>query len=144
MPWIEQMQSANWGQAGSIALGAYGLGCIATGYYLVLFWKGLDVRETGSGSSGAKNVGRLLGWPGFMLTVLGDIGKGAFAVWAARHFTPDERIVAVALLAVVAGHLWPVQLLFRGGKGIATSLGALLVYDHYLTIAFLIVFAFGF
>jgi len=144
MPWMQQLQSANWSQASSIALGAYGLGCIATGYYLVLFWKGQDVRETGSGSIGAKNVGRCLGWTGFLLTVLGDIGKGAFAVWAARHFTTDERIVGLALLAVVVGHLWPVQLFFRGGKGIATSLGGLLMYDHYLTMAFLIIFAIGF
>jgi glycerol-3-phosphate acyltransferase PlsY len=102
------------------------------------------VRETGSGSVGAKNVGRILGWPGFVLTVLGDLGKGVFAVWAARYFTNDERMVALALVSVVAGHLWPVQLLFRGGKGIATSLGALLIYDHYLTMAFVIVFAIGF
>jgi glycerol-3-phosphate acyltransferase PlsY len=141
---MEQLQSANWSQASSIGLGAYGLGCITTGYYLVRLWKGLDIRETGSGSVGAKNVGRVLGWPGFLLTVLGDIGKGAFAVWAARQFTTDERIVALALLAVVLGHLWPVQLVFRGGKGIATSLGAMMVYDHYLTMAFIIVFAAGF
>jgi glycerol-3-phosphate acyltransferase PlsY len=141
MPWMEQLQSANWSHAGSIGLGAYGLGCIATGYYLVLLSKRMDIRETGSGSIGAKNVGRILGWPGFILTVLGDIGKGSFAIWAARHFTTDERIVALALVAVVIGHLWPVQLMFRGGKGVATSLGALLVYDHYLTVAWVISFA---
>jgi glycerol-3-phosphate acyltransferase PlsY len=141
---MEQLQSANWSQASSIALGAYGLGCITTGYYLVLLWKGVDVREMGSGNVGARNVGRILGWPGFLLTVLGDIGKGAFAVWAARHFTTDERIVGLALLAVVMGHLWPVQLLFRGGKGIATSLGGLLIYDHYLTTGFVILFAAAF
>jgi glycerol-3-phosphate acyltransferase PlsY len=141
---MQQLQSANWSQASSIALGAYGLGCITTGYYLVLFWKGMDVREVGSGNVGAKNVGRILGWPGFFLTVLGDIGKGAFAVWAARHFTTDERIVGLALVAVVVGHLWPVQLFFRGGKGIATSLGGLLIYDHYLTTAFLVLFAAAF
>jgi len=138
---MEQLQSANWSHAGSIGLGAYGLGCIATGYYLVLLSKRMDIRETGSGSIGAKNVGRVLGWPGFILTVLGDIGKGSFAIWAARHFTTDERIVALALVAVVIGHLWPVQLMFRGGKGVATSLGALLVYDHYLTVAWVISFA---
>ena len=141
---MEQLQSANWTQVCSIALGAYGLGCVTTGYYLVLLWKGIDVRETGSGNVGAKTVGRILGWPGFVLTVLGDLGKGAFAVWAARYFTNDERMGALALVSVVAGHLWPVQLLFHGGKGIATSLGALLIYDHYLTMAFVIVFAIGF
>ena len=144
MPWMEQLRSANWNQASSIALAAYGLGCITTGYYLVKLWKGLDIRDLGSGSVGAKNVGRTLGWPGFVLTLLGDFGKGAFAVWGARHFTTDEHIVALAILAVVAGHIWPVQLYFHGGKGIATSLGALLVFDGYLTTGFVVLFALAF
>src|SRR4051812_50100689 len=126
MPWMEQLQSANWSHAGSIGLGAYGLGCIATGYYLVLLSKRMDIRETGSGSVGAKNVGRILGWPGFLLTVLGDIGKGSFAVWAARHFTTDDRIVALALLAGGMGDLLPGQMGFCGGKGGADSLGGVL------------------
>jgi glycerol-3-phosphate acyltransferase PlsY len=138
---MQQLQSANWSQAGSICLAAYGLGCFTTGYYLLKLCQGQDIRELGSGNVGAKNVGRVLGWMGFLLTVLGDVGKGAFAVWAARHFTTDERIVALAMIAVVAGHIWPVQLYFRGGKGIATSLGALLVYDYYLINAFIILFA---
>jgi glycerol-3-phosphate acyltransferase PlsY len=144
MPWMEQLRSANWNQASSIAFAAYGLGCITTGYYLVKLWKGVDIRDLGSGSVGAKNVGRTLGWAGFFLTLLGDVSKGAFAVWGARHFTTDERIVAMAMIAVVAGHVWPVQLYFHGGKGIATSLGALLIFDGYLTTAFLILFALAF
>ena len=141
MPWIEQLQSANWSRASSIALGAYILGCFTTGYYLVRICKGQDIREFGSGNVGAKNVGRSLGWMGFLLTVLCDIGKGAFVVWAARHFTKDDRVVVLAMLAVVAGHVWPVQLWFRGGKGMATSLGALLIYDYHLAVAFVILFA---
>jgi len=86
-------------------------------------------------------VGRVLGWRGFFLTVLGDFAKGALAVWAAQHFTPDNRLVAVALLAVVAGHVWPAQLRFHGGKGIATSLGGLLVYDYRLAIVFAVLFS---
>jgi glycerol-3-phosphate acyltransferase PlsY len=78
--------------------------------------------------------------PGFVLTVSGDFAKGMFAVWVARHFTQDDRLVALAMLAVVAGHVWPAQLRFRGGKGIATSLGALLIYDYHLAFAFLILF----
>jgi len=140
MPWIEQLQSANWRLGSSMALGAYSLGCFATGYYLVRMRTGLDIRELGSGSIGARNVGRVLGSIGFLVVLLGDLAKGAFAVWAAGHFTKDDRLVALAMLAVVAGHVWPVQLRFHGGKGIATSLGALLVYDYHLALAFIILF----
>lgn len=144
MPWIEQLGSAKWSEASCILLAAYILGCFTAGYYLVRARMGEDLRELGSGSVGARNVGRLLGWRGFLLTGLGDFGKGALAVWAARHFTTDDRLVALALLAVVAGHVWPVQLRFRGGKGMATSLGALLVYDWQLAVAFALLFAGGF
>lgn len=141
MPWIEQLRSANWDEASWIALAGYVLGCFTTGYYLVRARTGQDLRELGSGSVGARNVGRLLGWQGFVLTVLGDFGKGALAVWAARYVATDDRLAVVAMLAVVAGHVWPVQLLFRGGKGMATSLGALLVYDWQLALAFALLFA---
>jgi glycerol-3-phosphate acyltransferase PlsY len=141
MPWIEQLQSANWSLASWIALGAYVLGCFTTGYYLVRVRTGRDVREEGSGSVGAKNVGRMLGWMGFVVTVLGDVAKGSFAVWAASHWTKEPRYIAVAMLAVVAGHIWPAQLRFHGGKGVATSLGALVVYDYHLIFAFGILFA---
>src|SRR5258708_5220228 len=144
MPWIEQLQSANWSLASWIALGAYVLGCFATGYYLVRVCKGEDIRESGSGNVGAKNVGRALGRTGFVVTCLGDLAKGAFAVWAARHFTKDDRLVVLAMVAVTAGHVWPAQLRFRGGNGIATSLGALVVYDYHLALAFVLLFAGGF
>ena len=119
MPWIEQLQSVNWIEAAGVFLAAYALGCFTTGYYLVRLRLGQDIHDSGSGSVGARNVGRLLGWRGFLLTVLGDFGKGALAVWAARHFTMDDRLVLLAMLAVVAGHVWPMQLRFRGGKGMA-------------------------
>jgi acyl phosphate:glycerol-3-phosphate acyltransferase len=137
---MDQLQAANWNRASGIALGAYLLGCFTTGYYYVRLRTEQDIRELGSGSVGARNVGRILGWKGFLITVLGDFAKGALAVWAAQHFTPDSRLVAVALLAVVAGHIWPAQLRFHGGKGIATSLGGLLVYDYRLAVVFAVFF----
>jgi len=140
MPWIEQIQSANWTQASWIVLGAYVLGCFTTGYYLVRVRTGRDIREQGSGSVGAKNVGRTLGWTGFGVTLLGDIGKGAFAVWAASHWTRDPHYLALAMIAVVVGHIWPAQLRLHGGKGVATSLGALLIYDYRLTFAYVLLF----
>ena len=140
MPWIEQLRSVNWSEAGGIFLAGYALGCFTTGYYLVRMRGGHDIRDLGSGSVGARNVGRLLGRQGFLVTVLGDFGKGALAVWAARHFALDHRLALLAALAVVAGHVWPVQLHFRGGKGMATALGALLVYDFRLALAVALLF----
>ena len=143
MVWIQQLQSANWVEAGRIGLGAYLLGCCTTGYYLVRLRTGQDLRELGSGSVGARNVSRVLGRFGFLITVLGDMGKGILAVWAAQHFTTDPKLVGLALLAVVTGHIWPAQLRFRGGKGVATALGALCMLDFHLAVAFGFLFAMG-
>jgi len=140
MTWVDYLRSANWNQASGIGFCAYLLGCFAAGYYLVRSRLGEDVRELGSGSVGARNVGRILGKTGFLVTLLCDFGKGALAVWIAHHFTKDERIVALAMVAVVAGHIWPAQLKFHGGKGMATSLGALLVFDPRLAIIYCVLF----
>ena len=140
MQWIDQLQRANWNQASAIALGAYISGCFTTGYYYVRLRTEQDIRELGSGSVGARNVGRVLGWRGFWITLLGDFAKGLLAVWLTQHLTPDKRLVETALLAVVAGHCWPAQLRFHGGKGIATSLGALLIYDYHLALTFAVLF----
>jgi glycerol-3-phosphate acyltransferase PlsY len=143
MSWLEQLRTTNWGEMSLSAIGAYLLGCFATGYYLVRAVKGTDIRTVGSGSVGARNVSRVLGRTGFILTTLGDALKGALAIWAARHFFQDERLATTTLLAVVAGHIWPVQLRFHGGKGVATSIGALLIYDWRLVVVYVAVFAYG-
>jgi glycerol-3-phosphate acyltransferase PlsY len=140
MTWVDYLRSANWNQASGIGFCAYLLGCFAAGYYLVRSRLGEDVRELGSGSVGARNVGRILGKSGFLITLLCDFGKGALAVWLAHRFTKDERIVALAMVAVVAGHIWPAQLKFHGGKGMATSLGALLVFDPKLAMIYCVLF----
>ena len=124
-------------------MGAYAVGCFATGYYLVRARTNQDIRELGSGSIGARNVGRVLGRSGFLLTLMGDFSKGALAVLAARHFSSNDLFAALAMLFVVVGHIWPVSLGFRGGKGIATSLGALVVFDFQLALAYGACFAFG-
>jgi glycerol-3-phosphate acyltransferase PlsY len=144
MAWIEHLQSANWFQATGSVLGAYLLGCFATGYYLVRARTGKDIREIESGSTGARNVGRVLGKPGFVLTVFGDFGKGALAVWSAWEWTNNHHLAAAAVLAVVAGQIWPAQLRFRGGKGVAASLGALLVFDYRMALTFAVLFLAGF
>jgi acyl phosphate:glycerol-3-phosphate acyltransferase len=145
MEWIEQLQSVDWFKAAGCAMGAYFLGCLATGYYLVRLRVDRDIREIGSGSAGARNVGRVLGKGGFALTVLGDFGKGVLAVFFAREFSnKNQFICALAMFAVVVGHIWPLQLKFRGGKGIATALGALLMFDIRPALIFAILFLVGF
>ncbi|MGA2786855.1 MAG: glycerol-3-phosphate acyltransferase [Verrucomicrobiota bacterium] len=140
MAWIEHLQSANWFQVTGTALGAYLFGCFAIGYYLVRASTGRDIREIGSGSIGARNAGRELGKFGFILTASGDLAKGALAVWSASEWTNNHHLAALAMLAVTAGHIWPAQLRFRGGKGVATSFGALLMFDHRVALTILVLF----
>jgi glycerol-3-phosphate acyltransferase PlsY len=103
---------------------AYLLGSIPFGYLMVRWRRGIDVRETGSRSIGATNVMRSLGVPGFLATFALDFGKGALAVRLASKLTAnDPRWVAAAAVAAVLGHIAPVWLKFRGGKGVATGVG---------------------
>ena len=125
--------------------GGYAVGCLNAAFYLVRWRTGHDIRSMGSGNAGARNAGRMLGHAGFLLVFLSDAAKGAIAVGVARQMGLGPLELAAVVLAVVVGHVWPVQLGFRGGKGIAPSLGALLVYDArillLLVAVFLIVFA---
>lgn len=109
---------------------SYLLGSLCTGYYLIRFFANKDIREYGSKGVGARNVGRLLGKKGFILTLFGDTLKGVIAVAAARYLGFSAAALALVVIAVMAGHVWPVTLGFRGGKGVATSLGAFLIYDY--------------
>jgi acyl phosphate:glycerol-3-phosphate acyltransferase len=102
---------------------AYALGCLNTGYYLVRARTGEDLRARGSGTAGATNTGRLLGRTGFLVAMVGDLLKGVVAVALARWAAGDPG-AAIAAVGVVAGHVYPVQLGFRGGKGLATAFGA--------------------
>ena len=115
-----------------IVLAAYLVGGISIGYLLVRFRRGIDIRSIGSGSSGARNVGRVLGRWGFYLTLIGDVLKGLVVVFAAALLDCAPVIIGVTVVAVITGHIWPVWLKFRGGKGIATSLGAFLALDYTL------------
>jgi glycerol-3-phosphate acyltransferase PlsY len=117
------------GKAFVIIFGSYLLGCLATGYYLVRWRTGQDLRVVGSGSTGGTNAGRVLGRWGLFVTGLADLLKGAAAVAVARYFGLDGGWVALAAAAVVAGHVFPFQLGFQGGRGLSTAAGALLLID---------------
>lgn len=116
---------------------AYLLGGICVGYYYTRWRTGKDIRNFGSGGVGARNVGRRLGKPGFVVTLLGDAAKGIVAVLLARHYGASETIIACVCFAVIVGHIWPVWLGFRGGRGIATAIGAYLAYDYHLALLLL-------
>lgn len=115
---------------------AYLLGCIATAYYLVRLRTGQDIRQLGSGNVGGRNAGRVLGKAGFVLVAVGDALKGLLAVLFARYLGVGGWSMLLVILAVVAGHIWPAQLGFKGGKGAATLMGALIGYN--IVIALLI------
>jgi len=119
-----------------VILAGYALGCFTAGYYLVRWRTGEDIRLLGSGNVGATNVGRVLGRPGFMLTVLLDFLKGVVAVWLASYFQLKPEAVMLTMLGAACGHIWPMQLWFRGGKGVATSLGAILMFDYLVALIF--------
>lgn len=113
---------------------AYLLGCFNTGYYLVRWRCKTDIRTLFSGNTGSRNVGRLLGTKGFLVTLLGDAGKGMLAVWLARYLAVDQTMATLALLAATAGHIWPLQLRCRGGKGFATFAGGLILLQPLLLV----------
>jgi glycerol-3-phosphate acyltransferase PlsY len=104
---------------------SYLLGSIPSGF-IVGMLSGIDVRDTGSGNIGATNVARSLGKGLGLLTLVADTAKGYLPVYVARYLEFSDAVVAAAAAAAFLGHLYPVFLRFKGGKGVATALGALL------------------
>ena len=106
---------------------AYLLGSIPFGYLLVKIFRKQDIRATGSGNIGATNVMRS-GAKGLgIATLLLDCGKAFLAVKIAQHIAPDNYDLAVlAAIAAILGHVFPIWLGFRGGKGVASALGVFL------------------
>lgn len=107
------------------ALLAYLLGSVSFGLLMARLFGLGDLRGVGSGNIGATNVLRTGNRPAALLTLLGDAGKGAAAVLLARWLVGEEA-AGVAALFAMAGHLWSCLAGFRGGKGVATFLGAVL------------------
>jgi acyl phosphate:glycerol-3-phosphate acyltransferase len=114
--------------AAAVALvaGSYLLGSISFSYLIVRALRGQDVRAVGSGNAGATNVLRAAGKLPGIATLLLDIAKGAAAVAVARALDAPPAVVGLCAVAVVLGHVFPLFLGFRGGKGVATAGGAML------------------
>ncbi len=111
---------------------AYFFGSIPFGKIIGLRY-GVDIQKCGSGNIGFSNCLRILGWKPALLVLLADITKGLFPVFLALHFLPLNQTIFVALSSVV-GHIYPVWLKFKGGKGIATSLGVIIALNPTLAI----------
>ncbi|MBF0176349.1 MAG: glycerol-3-phosphate 1-O-acyltransferase PlsY [Magnetococcales bacterium] len=112
-----------------VFLGSYLLGAVPFGL-LVARWSGVgDIRQQGSGNIGATNVLRTAGRRAGAIALFLDMAKGALAVLVARLYAePGSFLVAGAALAVFLGHLFPIYLKFKGGKGVATGLGIFLAW----------------
>jgi glycerol-3-phosphate acyltransferase PlsY len=124
-----------------VAAIAYLLGAIPFGYLLVKWTTGTDVRTGGSGNIGATNVLRTTGRAAGIATLLLDIGKGYLAVWIAARLSGHSIFaMSVAALAVMAGHAYPVFLNFKGGKAVASFVGAFLYATPLALLAVLVVF----
>ncbi|MGA3264665.1 MAG: glycerol-3-phosphate 1-O-acyltransferase PlsY [Terracidiphilus sp.] len=130
-----------------IAATAYLLGSIPTGYLLVRLFRQQDIRSVGSGNIGATNVLRAGGKSLAAVTFLLDMLKGSAAVWLGVLLAvlltpalPYRDAQAIAALCAVLGHIFPVWLRFRGGKGVATGFGVFLVAAPWAALAAIAVF----
>ena len=120
---------------------AYFIGAIPFGYLIVKWTTGADVRSSGSGNIGATNVLRTTGRAAGIVTLLLDIAKGACAVWLMDALSGGNiHWMSAAALAVMAGHAFPVFLRFKGGKAVASFVGAYLYLAPIPLLAVLVVF----
>jgi acyl phosphate:glycerol-3-phosphate acyltransferase len=124
-----------------IPVAAYLLGSIPVGLLLAKLFGGTDVRKAGSGNIGATNVARVAGPLAGILTLILDTAKGAAAVWLTGRVTNESATwMMTAACAVLLGHCFTVWLRFKGGKGVATSLGVFLALCPLAAISALLLF----
>ena len=118
---------------------AYFIGAIPSGVIIGRLWRGVDIRSYGSGGSGATNVARTLGPKAGAAVFASDFGKGIIVAVIARLVSPDAAwLVALAGTVAVLGHMFPVYIRFKGGKGVATGFGALVVISPFAGVVALI------
>ncbi|GAA0091570.1 glycerol-3-phosphate 1-O-acyltransferase PlsY [Paraclostridium bifermentans] len=123
-----------------IILVSYFIGSISTSYIIAKKMMGVDIRTQGSGNAGSTNVLRTLGKKAGILTFVGDLLKGVIAVLIAKLIatiahTDVATASYIAVVFVVIGHNWPIYLGFRGGKGVATSLGAMIAVNPVIALS---------
>jgi glycerol-3-phosphate acyltransferase PlsY len=124
-----------------IALFGYLLGSIPTGLILAKLFSKADPRRTGSKNIGATNIFRTAGKTLGALTLIGDLIKGAIPVWIAIQWGESDLWIAASGLTAFLGHVFPIFLGFKGGKGVATALGVYLVISPIAVLIEFIIFA---
>ena len=125
----------------TIAVVSYLSGSVPFGLIVGRLSRDIDLRDHGSGNTGATNTLRVLGWKLSFVVALADVGKGIFAVLLARILVGDVQAEVVTGLAVLLGHNWPLYVAFRGGRGVATAFGALAVISPWGALAVTVAFA---
>lgn len=118
----------------------YLLGSVPVGFILGLR-SGIDVRETGSGNVGATNVARVVGKRQGILTLIADTAKGFVPVILAMQFGASLATIILVGTGAFVGHLYPIFLKFKGGKGVATALGVFLAVAPVATLVLIALFA---
>lgn len=124
--------------------GTYMLGNILTAALVSMLLFKEDIRSGGSGNPGARNAGRLFGKKAFVATFVGDALKGAVAVGVARWLGYGATVELLVLFTVMLGHVFPVSWKFRGGKGVSTYIGGLLIFNPLLFAVFAGLFLLGY
>lgn len=121
-------------------VGSYLLGSVSFGFILYYLFERKDIREEGSGNIGATNVMRCKGKKAGLITLLLDMLKGVVVIlYALRHFDSPVTVI-LGGAAVILGHLFPIYLKFKGGKGIASLMGVFIVFHFPAALAFACVF----
>ena len=125
----------------TVILAAYAIGSIPSALLLARRWGAADLRRVGSGNLGAANVMRASGIAAGVTVAVLDVAKGAASVWVAERLSHHAAAPAVAGLAAIVGHVYPIWLRFRGGKGVATACGVFAVLTPLAIPPALVVFA---
>ena len=113
---------------------SYLLGCVCFAYYMSSIVHKKDIRTIGSGNPGSSNIGRQFGVLWFIPVLLLDALKGFLVVIFLNYFDFGTWVKLISMLAVIIGHIWPFQLSFNGGKGLATVMGVALGFNYFIVL----------
>jgi len=123
-----------------LIIASYFIGAIPSGVVLAKAFSSKDIRQEGSGNIGATNVTRVLGKKFGAVTLAGDLLKGFLPVFVGSYLVSSLSVVCLMGLAAFLGHLFPVYLRFKGGKGVATALGVFLYFAPSVILVEIVIF----